>query len=285
MRLKFVAVKTKNNMNDNTRVCSTCGTQYAPNSQLPELCVICNDDRQYIPPGGQEWLGMRRLKEKYTVDITSLGTSLYSLKVQPHFALANRALLVNTPGGNVLWDCIPLLNQATIKFVNNMGGLKAIAISHPHYYTAMNEWAQEFGCLVYIHSDDNLWPVYQSDNLRFWEGDEFPLWDGIRIIHTGGHFPGSCVLHIPDMSENATVLCGDSLYISPSRRHLAVMYSYPNQILISKKEFKAFWKNTAKLKFDTVYGAFDKQELKGNAMQIFRKSMLHYLKCYGLEAG
>jgi glyoxylase-like metal-dependent hydrolase (beta-lactamase superfamily II) len=270
-------------MMNNTGLCATCGTQYAPNSRLPEFCPICEDDRQYIPPGGQLWASMDTLQEKYTVNITSLDASLYCLKVQPDFALANRALLVNTPGGNILWDCIPLLDDRTVKFVNDRGGLKAIAISHPHYYTAMNEWAQEFDCPVYIHSADSEWPVYQTDHIRFWEGNEFPLWDGIRIVHTGGHFPGSSILHIPGLSEDGTVLCGDSLYVSRSRKHLAVMYSYPNQILLSKEEFKIFLGNVAELKFDTVYGAFDNQEIKGNAMQIFLKSMLQYRESYGLE--
>ncbi|MBT2590281.1 hypothetical protein J7E50_08640 [Pedobacter sp. ISL-68] len=270
-------------MTNNTNLCTACGTQYAPDRRLPEFCPICEDDRQYIPPTGQGWIGMDRLKEKYTVNITSLNESLYCLKVQPDFALANRALLVNTPEGNLLWDCISLLDEQTAGFINAMGGLKAIVISHPHYYTSMNEWAREFGCPIYIHSEDRRWPVYPTGNIRFWEGHEFSLWDGIRIVHTGGHFPGSCILHVPGMSEGGSVLCGDSLYVSRSRKHLAVMYSYPNQILLGRDEFHVFFERTADLEFDTVYGAFDNQEIKGNAMQIFRNSMLNYQRCYGLE--
>ena len=33
-----------------------------------------------------------------------------------------------------------MLDSATIALINGLGGLKAIAISHPHFYTTMVEW-------------------------------------------------------------------------------------------------------------------------------------------------
>jgi hypothetical protein len=37
-------------------------------------------------------------------------------------------------GANVLWDGISLIDDATIEAVHSLGGLAAIAISHPHYF-------------------------------------------------------------------------------------------------------------------------------------------------------
>ena len=36
-----------------------------------------------------------------------------------------------------------------------MGGLKGIAISHPHYYTTMVDWSRAFGDIpVHLHEAD-----------------------------------------------------------------------------------------------------------------------------------
>ena len=43
--------------------------------------------------------------------------------------------------GNVLWECVTLLDDATAEAVEALGGLAAIAISHPHYYASMVAWA------------------------------------------------------------------------------------------------------------------------------------------------
>ncbi|WCT11166.1 hypothetical protein [Mucilaginibacter jinjuensis] len=40
-------------MLSNTQICTTCGTQYPPGKMVPQLCTICNDDRQYICENGQ----------------------------------------------------------------------------------------------------------------------------------------------------------------------------------------------------------------------------------------
>jgi hypothetical protein len=262
-------------------ICTTCGTQYPPGQPVPELCTICNDDRQYIHENGQNWTRFSDLKKAYNVQISPVTDQLYSLKMQPDFAIANRALLVQTAGGNILWDCIPLPDDQTVDFIRSLGGLKAIAFSHPHYYSTMNEWASLFDCPVYIHANDQPWIMYPSGSIRLWTGTSQLLWDGIRIIHTGGHFPGSCVLHIPSESDRGTVLSGDSLYLSRSKRHLAVMYSYPNQIMLTKNEFATFDQKTAGLTFDSLYGAFDNQDLEGNAMNVFTTSMERYRNSYG----
>ncbi|NCD71033.1 MBL fold metallo-hydrolase [Mucilaginibacter agri] len=266
--------------NNSSPICTTCGTQYPSDMQLPVLCTICDDDRQYVGENGQTWTSVDELKKNHSVSIKSINDNLYGLKVEPDFAIANRAILLTYPGGNILWDCIPLLDDETIRFVRSVGGLKAIAFSHPHYYSNMNDWAAEFECPIYIHEADSEWITYPTEAVRLWKGDELELWDGIRIIHAGGHFPGSCMLHVPWLSPKGTVLCGDSVNISPSKRHTAVMYSYPNHILLSKTAFDAFDQKTGSLVFDCMYGAFDHQNLPGIAMEVFKNSMQRYRDSY-----
>ena len=263
-------------------ICTTCGTQYPPGKQVPDLCTICNDDRQYINENGQAWTTMEDLQNNYSTRVSKLSDQISALKMQPDFALANRALLVQSPGGNILWDCIPLPDQQTVDYLHSIGGLKAIAFSHPHYYSTMNEWAALFNCPIYIHELDREWIMYPTPSLKLWNGDSLPLWDGIKIVHTDGHFPGSCVLWLPSSTGKGTLLCGDSVYLSRSKRHLSVMYSYPNQILLHRRDFEAFDHKTSALKFDTLYGAFDNQDLEGNAMDVFHVSMQRYRDSYEL---
>ena len=37
--------------------CATCGVEHGPD--LPEVCPICADERQWVPEGGQAWSGSR----------------------------------------------------------------------------------------------------------------------------------------------------------------------------------------------------------------------------------
>ncbi|KAI4277867.1 MAG: hypothetical protein LQ337_001456 [Flavoplaca oasis] len=115
------------------------------------------------------------------------------------FAIGQRAMLLETANGNVLWDLITLLDTATIK---SRGGLEAIIISHSHYYTTYCDWAKAFDCPVYISSDDQQWlcrrDPSKTEIIKFVEPPapaEQTILPGVTAIKTGGHFPGSLVLH------------------------------------------------------------------------------------------
>lgn len=176
----------------------------------------------------------------------------------------------------MLWDCIALLNEPTIEFIKSKGGLAAIAFSHPHYYTTMNEWAEVFNCPVYIHQKDKQWIFNKGKYITTWDGVEKELWQGMKLINVGGHFPGSSILHVPFLSKGGAILCGDTFYISPSKKHAAVMYSYPNRIPLPVQEVQRIKKQMHNIKFDTVYGFYDYQNLYSNAKQIIEQSLSKY---------
>lgn len=258
------------------KICRTCGTQFQLNN-TPELCTICMDDRQYVPESGQGWTTLAELMDNYSVITKKLSDHLYEIKMVPVFAIGQRALLVLAPGGNILWDCISLLNEPTIEFIRSKGGLKAIAFSHPHYYTTMNEWAAAFDCPVYIHQHDEKWIVNKGPHIKLWSGTEKELWDGIRIINIGGHFPGSSILHIPFLSRQGVVLCGDSFYISPSKKHISVMYSYPNRIPLPVREVQRIRDQIMSIPFDTMHGFYDFQNIYNDTKEILEKSLAKYV--------
>ena len=262
-------------MNKNVRLCSACGTQYNVDEIQNEHCRICDDDRQYVPESGQHWLTPGEVRKDHAVQVKPVTDNLFSLAIVPSFAIGQRAFLVLSQNGNVLWDCIPLLDEATEAFINSKGGLKAIAISHPHYYSNVEEWAAKFNCPVFIHKKDEEWAP-EFDDVILWEGEEKTLWDEIKIINIGGHFPGSCIMRVPHLSDAGTILCGDSLYISRNKKHVSVMHSYPNNIPVAISEIERIAETLVKYEFDKMYGAFSYQELLSDVSCVLYQSIQRY---------
>ena len=112
-------------------ICATCGVQHAASDAAPEHCPICEDERQYIGAKGQRWTTIPELQTDHHNRIEDVGSNLTGIGTVPGFAIGQRALLVRTPNGNVLWDCISLLDDATVETIRVLGGISAIAVSHP----------------------------------------------------------------------------------------------------------------------------------------------------------
>ena len=102
---------------------------------------IWQDERQYVKVTGQNWTTLERLRLTNRNSIKFKEPGLFGIGTEPHFAIGQRALFLRTPNGNVLWDCIPLLDEAVTDAIKGLGGISAIAISHPHYYSSMVEWS------------------------------------------------------------------------------------------------------------------------------------------------
>ena len=153
-------------------ICSTCGTQYPPSEASPARCPVCEDERQFIPPEGQSWTTLERLRISHHNGFRQYEPGLIGIGTTPKFAIGQRALLLCTPEGNILWDCISLIDDATVTLINGLGGLRAIAISHPHFYTTLVDWSRAFGGIpVYLHADDAKWVRQPDDCIKFWQGD------------------------------------------------------------------------------------------------------------------
>jgi hypothetical protein len=257
-------------------ICSTCGT-YFPATTAPKLCPICGEERQYIPATGQSWTTPVDLHREHSIKINKIKDNLYEIDIIPMFAIGQRALLLLSESGNVLWDCIPMLDETTVDFIKSKGGLKAIAFSHPHYYSNMNEWAAVFNCTVYIHENDAEYIMQNGEHIKLWKGEELELWDGIKIMLIGGHFAGSSILHVPFLSNDGAILCGDTIFLSPSKRHFSVMRSYPNRMPLPLSEIRRIKERMEYIPMDTFYGYIKTQNLDTDVKQIFDESMNRYL--------
>ena len=120
-----------------------------------------------------------------------------STTTRKQLGIGQRAILLQTAKGNVLLDLVAFLNPETIDFINSKGGLRAIVISHPHFYTTHLEWATVFNCPVYMSKDDEEWlNCKDTQGVRKLVSGvtEIEEVDGeVKMIQCGGHFDGSSV--------------------------------------------------------------------------------------------
>src|SRR5687768_14060780 len=101
-------------------ICVTCGVQAEPSARPPDNCPICDDERQYIGWGGQRWTTLEELAASgHRNPIEALEGGLDAIGTVPKVAIGQRALLLQTPNGNLLWDCISHLDDETVRSVQH----------------------------------------------------------------------------------------------------------------------------------------------------------------------
>ena len=259
-------------------LCVTCGTQYAESAAPPTECAICQDMRQYVPASGQKWTTLEELCAGHRNLWQSCEPDLFGIGTTPDFGIGQRALLIRTANGNFLWDCIALLDQVTIELLQSLGGIQAIAISHPHYYTTMVEWSRAFdNAPIYLHSADQEWVMRPDKAIRFWEGEEKELAPGIKLIRAGGHFPGGTILHwCAAAGGRGALLTSDILQVTPDGM-VSFMFSYPNLIPLPAASVGEIGEKVGRLEFDRIYGAFWARVIPANARAVVQRSVKRYL--------
>ena len=264
-------------------ICTACGTQYPPSDGAPPQCVICEEERQFVPPGGQTWTTLAALSARHLNAYRQYEPGVIGIGTQPSFAIGQRALLICTPAGNILWDCISLVDPTTVTLINALGGLKAIAISHPHFYTTLAEWSRAFGDVpVHLHAADQRWIMRPDSCIRLWDGETLDLLPDVTLIRCGGHFPGGSVLHWAKGAGGRGVLCAaDIATVGPDRKSLSFMRSYPNLIPLSPERVTAIGAALEPFAFDTIYSHFFDRVIATGGKQALRASIQRYIDAVG----
>ncbi|KAK4136600.1 hypothetical protein BT67DRAFT_416808 [Trichocladium antarcticum] len=280
-------------------ICTTCGTQH-PTADRAALttCFICDDPRQFTPASGPSFTTLTTLttngahhNEFHPVPSDPRLTAITTV---PPFGIGQRAILVRTPRGNILWDCVSYLDDATAADVAARGGLAAIVISHPHFYGTHAEWAARFRCPVYVAGEDRGWLARRSARQVFIEegvGEMRVEVDGgdtgARAVKLGGHFPGSMVLLF-----DGHLLTADTLMMTPAGRSnwavdalgrpreppkgtntFSFMWSIPNMIPLSADEIVRMWGIIRHYDFKSAHGLFpgwdivDDETLKARVLE------------------
>lgn len=260
-------------------ICRTCGTQFAASEQPPALCPICEDERQYVGWEGQQWTTLASLQTNNHNVIKPLEPNLSGIATHPSFAIGQRALLVQTPEGNILWDCISLIDEPTIAIVEALGGISAIAISHPHFYSSMIEWSYAFDAPIYLHEANRKWVMRPDDKaIHYWDSDICSLGNGLTLLRLGGHFSGGTVLHWAAGADGkGAILSGDILHVVSDRRFISFMYSYPNLIPLSAKKVRQISDQLEPHKFERIYGGWWDRIVGSEAKATVARSAKRYI--------
>ena len=246
-------------------ICETCGVQFAPvegsSDAPPRRCPVCEDERQYVGPNGQRWTtttglragGRRNEFEDVEPDLTTINT-------RPSFAIGQQGHLIRTPVGNLLWESVSLCDDETVAGIRERGGLAGIAISHPHFYSAMVDFSHAFGGVpIWLHAADRAWVMRPDPAIRFWDGETVdPLpGSGLTLIRVGGHFPGSTALLWPaGAGGRGALFSGDMPQVASDRRWVSFLYSYPNMIPVSAGEVRRIADVLDGFRFDRIYGSW-----------------------------
>ncbi|MBV9515569.1 MAG: hydrolase [Mycobacteriaceae bacterium] len=237
-------------------VCRTCGVE---NEAAPQVCRICADERQWVPASGQQWATLDELaSEGSRIELSELEDALLGIRTVPSLGIGQYSKLVCGPAGNLLWDPVGFIDEASASAVAAHGDVVAIVASHPHMFGCQVEWSRMLGGVpVYVNAADAEWVMRPDPAIKLWSG-VLDVTPGISVVQVGGHFPGSAVSLWADGADGRGVLLvGDTIFPNPDRRSVGFLRSYPNRIPLSPSVVQRIARLLDDLAFDRIYGLFD----------------------------
>lgn len=263
-----------------TILCATCGVE--SDEPLPETCPICADERQWVPLHGQVWTSTDvHARDGMRIDVVEDESGLWAVTSQPAVGIGQRALLVQTPAGNLLWDPIGTITDAAVAQVRELGGLVAVAASHPHMFGVQSAWAEALDARVLVNRRDASWIQRQHPRIELWD-EEVELLPGVRLLRFGGHFPGSAmVLWEQGSAGEGSLLAGDTIQPKPDRASLGFMRSFPNNIPMSPGVVRRIADRVAALRFRRIYGNIPGQLIEDGPPAVARSAARHIAWCLG----
>lgn len=262
-------------------ICKTCGVAYPDSDVPPERCPICEDERQYIGPNGQEWTTLDEMQAAgFRNEFRSLEPGLTGIGTTPAFAIGQRAQLIQTSDGNILWDCLSYLDDETVATIERMGGIAAIAISHPHFYSSMVEWSTRFAdAPIYLHESNRPWVMSPDPAIRFWDSETLSPLPGVTLIRCGGHFPGSTVLHWePGAEGRGSLHTGDTISTVADKAFVTFLYSYPNRVPLAAYEVRRIVNSLRPFRFFRLYAGWWGSVIDEHAKRSVEQSAARYIR-------
>ena len=259
-------------------ICGTCSVEYPDTAEPPAACPICTDERQYVPATGQTWTtSQERAGAGHRTQTAPLEPDLYAVTVDPQVGIGQTAYLVRTPAGNLLWDPTGYVDQAAVDAITPLGGIAAIAASHPHMFGVQVEWSRAFGGVpVYVCEADKEWLGRSDEVVRFWSDSCEPV-PGLTLVQAGGHFRGSAVAHWPAGAEGRGVLLsGDTIAPVTDRRWVTFMRSFPNSIPLSARAVEQVVSRLEPYAYERLYGNFG-GIVASDAKEAVRRSADRYI--------
>jgi hypothetical protein len=258
-------------------ICRTCAVEQPDTGEPAAVCAICSDERQYVRPSGQQWTTLPELAAAgHRGTVAEVEPGLYGITIEPSVGIGQRALLVQTPSGNLLWDPNGYLDDALIATVRQLGGVAAVAASHPHMFGVQVEWSHRFGGVpVYVQAADRDWIQRDDPAIAIWD-EKTEVLPGVMLHRIGGHFPGSAVAHYVGADGRGVLLSGDTVACTPDEHWVSFMRSFPNKIPLSAAVVAKVADRVLQLDFDRLYDNFAGQVI-GAAAGWVRRSADRYV--------
>jgi hypothetical protein len=259
-------------------LCATCGIEHANTPEPPATCDICADERQYLPEGGQRWTTLEELRKNRTWEIRSIEDNLYELSVSPPVGIGHRGFLIITPAGNVLWEPPGYYDDALLGAIRDLGGVNAIASSHPHLTGVCVSLSHELGSVpVFWASDDRRWIRRPDPAITLWQ-DRQEIVPGVTLYQCGGHFAGSAVLHHEAGADGKGVLLtGDTMLVGSDRATVTFLRSYPNRIPLPERTIRHSAVGAAPVACDRLYSGFAPGVIEHDANEAVQFSARRYI--------
>jgi glyoxylase-like metal-dependent hydrolase (beta-lactamase superfamily II) len=185
---------------------------------------------------------------------------------------------VRTPGGNLLWEPPGYLDDQFIEALADLGGVAAIAASHPHLTGLPVTLSEHVGnAAIYWAADDRRWIQRPDDRITLWSGVQEVL-PGLTLVQCGGHFAGSAVLHWADgAGGDGVLMSGDTFLVGADRKTVSFMRSYPNLIPLSQRSIERIVGAIAPWPFDRLYSGFSPGLIDASASDAVRFSAERYI--------
>lgn len=257
-------------------LCRTCAVEFPDTDEPPAVCPICSDDRQYVRPTGQQWTTLAELGTDRSGSVAEIESGLHGVTVSPSVGIGQRALLVETEAGNLLWDPTGYLDDGLVAAIERLRGLAAVASSHPHMFGAQVAWSHRFGGVpVYLQAADAEWLQRDDPVVQTW-GEVAEVLPGLTLHRIGGHFPGSAVAHFTGADGQGVLLTGDTVAGTPDEHWVSFLRSFPNKVPLSAAVVAKIADRVLALDFDRLYDNFGGRVL-ADAPSWVRRSADRYI--------
>jgi glyoxylase-like metal-dependent hydrolase (beta-lactamase superfamily II) len=268
-------------------ICATCANHYPEATSPPEVCVICADERQWVPATGQRWTTAAELAAAgHRGQVREVEPGLLGVGVDPPVAIGQRALLVRTAEGNLLWDPPGYLDDQAVRAVREAGGLRAIAASHPHFYGSMADWSRIFDAQVLLAEADAGWLTRPPERPPVTWSGSLAVLPGVTLVQCGGHFPGSAVVHWAEGAVGAgALLSGDTIMVTPGEDRVTFLRSAPNRLPLPERDVRRVVEAIRTYPFDRIYGGWWQPVLRRDARAVVERSAERYIQWLRGEAG
>lgn len=235
--------------------CANCG-HWQKYFAVPPDCPICSDVRNDLPPDGWDFRTPEQLGPTLRYHWREAIPGVWEFWSTPRFGLDSHGWLLTYPDGNVAFEAAPIYDGAQLRRIEELGGIRVLAASHPHGYGALHQLQDHFQPELMIQKDDLQWTKAMRVTLPYDETQE--IRPGLTLYHTGGHYGGHAVLHD---AERRALFAGDALKIDfdadGSAARISCHKAYHKQIPLSRDEARRYREVMGRLDFTSVFTPFE----------------------------